>query len=120
MPNKKDEQSKSALDLQLITPEFGKVLLQAAAEKQRQAAQDSVIARVQELLTRIQNQKEYIKQCERNLELLQAKVKAIETGAFSIDSHGIVHLSDEQLNKEEVRMAECVNCGYSLRRSATI
>lgn len=96
---------------------FGKSLVAAAQAKNREAVGSAVVGKVQEILVHVQKQKDYIRQSEANVALLEQQIRAIEAGAFTVSVYGVITLNDKELNAGVVRMAECSNCGHSGRRS---
>lgn len=96
--------------------EFGAGLLAAAQKENREALQRATVGKVQEVLVALSKQRDYMRQCEKNIAMLQAKVKAFEAGEFTVSTYGVITFNDKELEKGVVRMLECKNCGYGGRR----
>jgi hypothetical protein len=95
---------------------FGSSLVKAAQQKNRENLEGQVVARVQDLLVHLQKQRDYRAQTDANIALLERKLHAIESGAFTLSPYGVLTFNDVGLERGVVAMAECTNCGHQLRR----
>jgi hypothetical protein len=96
---------------------LGTGLIERAQAANRESLETHVVNRVQEYLVSIQKQRDYIAASENNITLLRRRLEAIEAGEFTLNVYGnVMTFNDDALNKAQVRMPECVNCGFGARR----
>ena len=94
---------------------FGKALVERAAEVNKECLEKSVIGHVQTILMQLQKQRDYALNVQTNIKLLEAKVKALEAGEFTLSNYGVITFTDSELQNGVIEMAECTNCGYRLK-----
>lgn len=95
--------------------EFGRGIIDAAKEKIKETNKKNVIANVEEVLAIKQRQEEIVIACEKNVELLDKRLAAIEAGEFSFAGTTLI-LNDPELRHSLSSFPGCPNCGMSTGR----
>jgi hypothetical protein len=94
------------------TAKFGKMLVDEAIEANREKLKQRVVSTIQGLLSQQETLRDLVRQTESTEGLLAARIKALESGAFTLDKNGIISFKDEELNKPINFVARCAQCGY--------
>lgn len=97
-PKAKKNQSLSLDVTPAITKEMGNTLLSAALEKERQGQADEIVASVQLLLKERDTAREWEQRNREAAEHAEARLRAIEAGAFTLVRTTIVY-KEKHLNE---------------------
>lgn len=100
----------------MVDSKFGKALMEKAMEEHKNALQKEVVDFVRLLLVKVEQQTTYKANVEANLKLLHEKLQGIEAGQFELSQQGKITFKDPDLEKGEVTLTECKNCGFPNRR----
>jgi len=100
----KEKEVETGLVLQ-GNAKLGGMLLEEAAKINKEKIQKRVIGVIAQLLEQVEVQKQSTKVLERT-------VKALKSGAFTLDKDGRITYNDPELNKHTRAIVPCVQCGY--------
>jgi hypothetical protein len=96
--------------------EFGKGLIDAAQTENRAVVQRNAVGKVQELLVKLQKQRDYQARVAENIAFLERKIAALDTGEFATDAYGGIRWTEAELNEDRLSNPECFNCGANAQQ----
>lgn len=76
----------------------GGILLRIATERADSDFTAAVIARVKELVTHRNNLQLALEKTQKEIDLFDTRIAAIEGGEFTVDGYGAIHYKDSSLN----------------------
>jgi hypothetical protein len=94
------------------TAKFGKLLIEEAKQKNQEGLKAKVVGEIQRKLDHIERQRAFITQAESTLEVLEAQLKALETGQFTLEKSGAIKFTDKELHAQLASAVRCQQCGY--------
>ena len=85
---------------------LGNMLLEEAANLNRDKVQKRVVGVIAQLLEQVEIQKQSTK-------VLEDTVNALKTGAFTLNKDGVITYNDPVLNNHTRSIVPCAQCGYN-------
>lgn len=87
------------------TAKLGSMLVDEAAKINQEKIQKRVIGVIAQILEQVEVQKQAMK-------VLNDQIKALRSGAFTLNKEGLITYNDPELNKHTRAIVPCGQCGY--------
>jgi len=92
--------------------DFGKALVEAAVQANKDALQKRVVSTIGDLLKQVERNKLNLEQAQQQVDRLNGMVKALKTGQFTLNQNGQITYNNAEYNGQMNWISACAQCGY--------